>query len=247
MAAIAAQGAYMKDLLEQVQELVASSGQPAISLALAGYNAGAGRVFQFGGIPPYTETQNYVAAILASAQKYAENGEAPSVSVALASQCSGLSVSNAGVSSLTDDYPWKNTPHNADNPVTGFAYRNCTDFAWWRMLQQLGITDQGKMNAVRLGPGDGGDWGLKWQQVGWTLSKTPKVGAVIWYARNANGVGGYGHVAIVKEITADGHVIEEGFNFGLPPRGSITSARSIQATPAAISTFPRKNKRQPLA
>jgi soluble lytic murein transglycosylase-like protein len=34
------------------------------SLALAAYNAGAGAVEQYGGVPPYTETQNYVQQVL---------------------------------------------------------------------------------------------------------------------------------------------------------------------------------------
>ena len=38
-----------------------------ISLALAGYNAGEGRILQYGGIPPFRETQNYVSSILAGA------------------------------------------------------------------------------------------------------------------------------------------------------------------------------------
>jgi len=34
-----------------------------LALALAAYNAGAGAVQKYGGVPPYTETQNYIAKI----------------------------------------------------------------------------------------------------------------------------------------------------------------------------------------
>jgi soluble lytic murein transglycosylase-like protein len=38
-----------------------------VSLGLAAYNAGAGAVERFGGVPPYAETQNYVQEVLARA------------------------------------------------------------------------------------------------------------------------------------------------------------------------------------
>ena len=54
-AAIMAQAHLMRDLLDRFK---------TAPLALAGYNAGAGAVARYGGIPPYPETRAYVAKII---------------------------------------------------------------------------------------------------------------------------------------------------------------------------------------
>jgi soluble lytic murein transglycosylase-like protein len=54
-AAIDAQGHLMRDLLRQFG---------SVPLALAAYNAGPGRVSACGCVPPFAETQGYVARIL---------------------------------------------------------------------------------------------------------------------------------------------------------------------------------------
>jgi hypothetical protein len=56
VAAIDARAHLMSDLLKQFDGKV--------GLALAGYNAGAGAVQRYGGVPPYAETRAYVAKIL---------------------------------------------------------------------------------------------------------------------------------------------------------------------------------------
>jgi soluble lytic murein transglycosylase-like protein len=45
--------------------------------ALAAYNAGSAAVKQYGGVPPYAQTQNYVNDILATAQQYEQEQSSP--------------------------------------------------------------------------------------------------------------------------------------------------------------------------
>lgn len=45
-----------------------------VSLAIAAYNAGLGKVAKYGGIPPYNETRTYVARVLSYMKSYQESG-----------------------------------------------------------------------------------------------------------------------------------------------------------------------------
>jgi murein DD-endopeptidase MepM/ murein hydrolase activator NlpD len=74
-----AQGRYDCALARQVdgyKQRGEASGE-TLDLALAAYNAGPGAIEQYHGMPPYTETQNYVARIKSLIPKYEAIDDSP--------------------------------------------------------------------------------------------------------------------------------------------------------------------------
>ncbi|WP_342661603.1 hypothetical protein Rruber_05405 (plasmid) [Rhodococcus ruber] len=71
--AVMTQGHYLCALHDEVDRAYAAgqlTGDP-LELVLASYNAGFGAVRSYRGVPPYAETQHYVATILADTARYA--------------------------------------------------------------------------------------------------------------------------------------------------------------------------------
>lgn len=228
IASIRAQGEYLRDLRKEVAGVAKSSKSSEADLMFAAYNAGPGAVQAAGGVPDYEETRNYVAKINELAKSYEAEGiggDKPSKDKEKKDEkpaddeCGGGSYSG-GKTSGNDDYPWRGQTVGV-HAESGFYYGQCTDFAWWRLNQQMGGDAK---NAVvkntdfppRLG--DGGQWAAGWRARGWPVDHTPEVGAMANFGPGVSGADPtYGHIAVVKEVKGDKVVIEE-YN-GLVPSG----------------------------
>lgn len=257
-AAIRAMGEYLRDLRSQLKPVIdAHPDVPAVELIMAGYNAGPGAVQNYGGVPPYSETQTYLSRIRGLASIYSktygsevggksdgsvEKGEVPYTddtanvtgNQAGSHNCSPQSYSGGKVTGA-DDYPWANQVE-APNPVTGMYYVNCTDFALWRLNQQVGATDpnspkytNGNFASVPLG--NGGEWATAWRAKGWPADNTPEVGAMAHFAPGAVGASQqYGHIAVVQAVNDDGTVTIEEYNGATPYKYSTRTVPANQVT-----------------
>jgi surface antigen len=164
-----------------------------------------------------------------------------------------------GQSGAGDDYPWKDSPtwmqvgagSAAASPL-GMFYRECVDFALWRVNQQMGSTSapfkvlNSTFRPDGQGLGSALTWKAGWDAKGWSTGNTPRVGAVVWYAPGAGGADPtYGHVAVVKEVRDDGTFVEEGYNGNPPPDDHNYYTRTVSKNvPSAFLYLPTQEEKK---
>ena len=95
-----------------------------------------------------------------------------------------------------------------------FFWGQCTFWAAFRYHQLTGLWVPWLGNAA--------DWAYNAPGYGWHVAYTPRVGSIIVLAPGVQGAGGYGHVAIVESINADGSVNTSNFNWGFGDFGVMT-------------------------
>lgn len=90
----------------------------------------------------------------------------------------------------------------------GSVLPNCVGYAWGRFMEILGSTPKLSRGNAENWYGNTGD--------GYQRGKTPKLGAVICWAKGKAGVSsdGVGHVAVVEQINSDGSIVvsQSGYN-----------------------------------
>lgn len=172
---------------------------------------------------------------------------------------SGTDCPIPGKSGAGDDYPYKASPTwlqvgadvAAASPM-GMFYRECVDFALWRVNQQMGSTAapfkylNGNFRPDGQGLGSALTWKAGWDAKGWPTGATPRVGAVVWYAPGAGGADPtYGHVAVVKEVEDDGTYVEEGYNGNPPPDDHNYYTRTVSnGAPSAFLYLPPQEEKK---
>lgn len=164
-----------------------------------------------------------------------------------------------GQSGAGDDYPWKNSPtwlqvgaNSASTSPLGMYYRECVDFALWRVNQQMGSTGapfkflNGTFRPDGQGLGSALTWKAGWDAKGWPTGSTPRVGAVVWYAPGAGGADpSFGHVAVVKEVEDNGTYVEEGYNGSPAPADHSYYTRAVANTvPSAFLYLPTQEEKK---
>lgn len=153
---------------------------------------------------------------------------------------SGATFVSAGEFALGDDYPWASSPANVFNSITGYYFRNCTDFVAWRVNRDAGVTAaEARSGHLRFAWGDltprggaGWEWGLPGNMPGWERTTAAVPGDVIsihqagvFLAATAEP----GHVVYVGAVADDGSILTEGYDATIGYLRSSASAAQVAA------------------
>lgn len=115
-----------------------------------------------------------------------------------------------------DDYPFRNATPCGNGTWCingrwysdwGFAYRNCTDWVTWRMRNTNGVNFYNTMGGGQWG--NANNWDDNARRLGYAVNNTPARGAIA-----QTDAGGWGHVAWVESVNANGTVTIEEYNYG---------------------------------
>jgi surface antigen len=106
-----------------------------------------------------------------------------------------------------NDYPWAGAPCGENNPANcNYAYRNCTDFAMWRIRHDLGLPCMALGNAGR--------WLDSLEELGYPVDQVPQVHDVMILEPGEQGSNlKFGHVAMVLTVGAEGTVLVEQYDW----------------------------------
>lgn len=222
--AIWSQGNYMCNLASQV-ETSKKSGRltgDTLQLTLAAYNAGLGSVLKYGGIPPFTETKNYVTRIIGLAQsKY----------TASVGGDSGPTVGTLSPKLVMSD------GYHVNIEAMGLHYARFPDYdtyqcTWWAAMRRNQI---GKPVDAHMG--NGAQWNDTAARLGYKVSNSPKPGDVMCFEGGVLGSDGYyGHVAVVEQVNSDGSILISQSGTGWMAVVTQTiSAAQLKANAAGVS------------
>jgi surface antigen len=101
-------------------------------------------------------------------------------------------------------------------PWTTHGYEAAAASSWWSMYPGINCTNYAAYVESRvygvsrpaLLLGDADQWASRASEAGVPVDSTPAAGAVAVWAADTRGMGGYGHVAVVESVAADGSYID---------------------------------------
>ncbi len=129
----------------------------------------------------------------------------------------------------TGGYWWANADPNGVDPWR-FYYRQCTSYAawYWNIIlhkEWYAVLPAGQNNANH--------WPILAQMQGYSVSSTPRVGAIIsWTAISTTG-----HVAIVEAVNSDGTIDISDYNWARDANGSGIYAYHSHLDPSILGPY----------